>query len=158
MAYPVIFTLGRLKHPFEHPNSQEFLATAAKVYEQAHRTGHLVKVFDRNQAIFPHEIFPGDGFPANTLTIWTDIESLYRFSYHPGLHADSIKRKHDWLAAGAKTSYIIWWAESEEEVSWQEAVNRLYHYLDNGPTPHAFDFKNAFDADGNAMKVHVPRA
>lgn len=34
--------------------------------------------------------------------------------------------------------------------SWGEAMERLEHLLDHGPTSHAFNFKLAFDPAGQA--------
>lgn len=44
MALISIYTIGRLKHPYDHPNYREFFQVGSEVYRQATKSG-LIEVF-----------------------------------------------------------------------------------------------------------------
>jgi hypothetical protein len=45
MAFVAIYTVGRLKHPYEHPASREFFEVGYDVIRQAAKSGHLIEEF-----------------------------------------------------------------------------------------------------------------
>jgi hypothetical protein len=52
---------------------------------------------------------------------------------------------------------VAWWVEDDHIPTLEEAAERHNHYCQFGPTPTAFDFKTAFDAHGNPIKVDRER-
>ena len=48
-------------------------------------------------------------------------------------------------------SYVAWWVEDGQKPAGEDAAKRLELLHDEGSTPHAFDFKTPFDADGQPI-------
>ncbi|PFO09378.1 hypothetical protein COJ85_01870 [Bacillus sp. AFS076308] len=154
MAFVAIYTVGRLKHPYEHPASREFFEVGYDVIRQAVKSGNLIKEFSPNGVPFPEEAIPGDGDPILTLTVWKNLQSLYRFTYS-GQHKQALRDRNKWIGPHQEKqpTYVLWWAEKVKEVSWEEAFKRYNYYIQNGPTPFAFDYKHAFDEVGETFVV-----
>jgi hypothetical protein len=148
MALVSIFTVGRLNYPYDHPVSREFYEMGYKVMRQASVSGYLIEEFSSDGVTFPEEA-KGKGYPVLTLTVWKSLQSLYRFSYS-GKHNQALRNRSRWMEPyqAKHLSYVVWWADKVKDVSWEEAFKRYNYYLQHGPTPFAFDFKNAFDEKG----------
>jgi hypothetical protein len=153
MALVSIYTVGKLNHPYDHPKSREFYEMGYKVMRQAYVSGHLVEEFSSDGVSFPEEA-KGKGYPVQTLTIWKSLQSLYRFTYS-GKHSQALRNRNSWMEADQEKhlSYVVWWTENVEDVSWEEAFKRYTYYIQNGPTPFAFDLKLAFDEKGEMCMI-----
>lgn len=148
MAFISIYTIGRLNFPYDHPTSREFFDIGYKVMRQAYVSGDLIKEFSFEGGPSPEEA-KGKGYPVLTLTVWKDLHSLHRFTYS-GKHIQALRQRGRWMEPYPKKhlSYVVWWTETEKDVSWEEASKRFNHFIQHGPTPFAFDFKHAFDETG----------
>ncbi|HKG24044.1 MAG TPA: DUF3291 domain-containing protein, partial [Thermomicrobiales bacterium] len=97
----------------------------------------------------PHFVTPElAGREAQTLSLWRDLESAVAFAYS-GLHAEALRRRRGWFPAPAWPSYAAWWVADDNRPDWREAMRRLEHLHDRGPSTIAFDFRSPFDATGN---------
>lgn len=149
MAVVAIYTVGRLKHPEEHPASREFFEVGYEVYRQAAKTGHLIEEFSPYGVPFPEDAIKGVGLPILTLTVWKSLQSLYRFTYS-GQHKQALRDRNKWIEPHQEKqpTYVLWWTAKVKDVSWEEAFKRYNYYIQHGPTPYAFDYKHAFDEIG----------
>ncbi|MGF6949205.1 hypothetical protein QF028_001710 [Neobacillus sp. B4I6] len=154
MAFVAIYTVGRLKHPYEHHASREFFEVGYEVIRQAAKSGHLIEEFSPNGVPFPEEVIQGEGVPILTLTVWKSLQSLYRFTYS-GQHKQAIRDRNKWIETHQEKqpTYVVWWVEKVKDVSWEEAFKRYNYYIQQGPTPFAFDYKHAFDEVGETFLV-----
>jgi hypothetical protein len=154
MAFVAIYTVGRLKHQYEHPASREFFEVGYEVIRQAAKSGHLIEEFSPNGVPFPEEAIQGEGVPILTLTVWKSLQSLYRFTYS-GQHKKAIRDRNKWIEThqDKQPTYVVWWTEKVKDVSWEEAFKRYNYYIKYGPTPFAFDYKHAFDEVGETFLV-----
>lgn len=89
----------------------------------------------------------------STLSIWDDLESVAAFAYH-GVHGEAMAQRKEWFTTHSHPTYVAWWVDDESPVNWQEASARLDHLAQHGSTPHAFDFKTAFDCEGNPAPMN----
>jgi hypothetical protein len=155
MAFVAIYTVGRLHHPYDHPASRNFYEVGNEVFRQATRSGKLIEAFSPEGIAAPEDAVNGEGFPILTLTVWKDLQSLYRFTYS-GRHMQALRDRNKWIEPYQEKhlSYVVWWTEKQGDVSWEEAFKRYRYYLQHGATPFAFDFKQAFDEKGEACLVH----
>jgi hypothetical protein len=152
MAFVAIYTVGRLKHPNEHPASREFFEVGDEVIRQAAKTGHLIKEFSPNRVLFPEKAIKGEGSPILTLTVWKSLQSLYRFTYS-GQHMQALRDRNKWFGSlqERQPNYVVWWTEKVTDVSWKEAFKRYDFYIQHGPDPFAFDLKHVFDEFGERI-------
>ena len=79
-----------------------------------------------------------------------DLESVYAYN---GRHMEALKKRSEWFVKPEWPTYVAWWVEDGETPTREDAARRLEHLHDKGSTPHAFDFKTPFDADGIAWKM-----
>lgn len=126
-----------------------------EVYRQATKSG-LIEAFSPERATFPEETVKGNGSPILTLTVWRSLQSLYLFTYS-GQHKQALRDKSKWIEPYQKKhlSYVVWWTEKVKDVSWKEAFRRYTYYIQQGPTPFAFDFKHAFDEKGETFLINT---
>ncbi|QCJ42536.1 DUF3291 domain-containing protein [Bacillus sp. S3] len=155
MAFVAIYTVGSLKHPYEHPASREFFEVGYKIMRQASISGQLIKEFTSDRVAFPKEAINGEGPPVLTLTVWENLQSLYRFTYS-GKHKQALRDRNKWIDPHQEKqpTYVVWWTEKVMDVSWEEAFKRYNYYIQHGPTPFAFDYKHAFDEAGEPLLVN----
>ncbi|MEH7110698.1 DUF3291 domain-containing protein [Bacillus sp. JJ1764] len=154
MSFVSIYTVGRLSHPYHHPASKDFFEVGEEIVRQAAKSGQLLEIFSPDRVPFPEEVTREEGFPVITLTVWKSLQSLYNFTYS-GLHKQALRDRSKWMATYQEKhlSYVIWWTDKVGDVSWKEAFNRYRYYIQNGPTPFAFDFKHAFDEKGEVISI-----
>ncbi|MGI8384169.1 DUF3291 domain-containing protein [Robertmurraya sp. P23] len=153
MAYVSIYTVGRLQHPYEHPDSRDFFDVGTHIFRQATRSG-MIEAFPSDGVAIPDEVIKGEGYPVLTLTVWRNLQALYRFTYS-GRHHQALRDRSKWMEPYQEQhlSYVVWWTKELKDVSWEEAFKRYKHYIKNGPTPFAFDFKQLFDEKGETCSV-----
>lgn len=100
-----------------------------------------------------------DAHSPSTLSLWRDLEAPFAFTYH-GLHAEALSHGRDWFAKPilppakpAWPPYVLWWVDGDHVPDWREAVERLEHLHDYGPSPRGFDWKTPFDAAGAPCSI-----
>ncbi|MDQ0456504.1 DUF3291 domain-containing protein [Rhizobium paknamense] len=98
--------------------------------------------------VFPRFI-EGSGFESgpSSLSLWHDLESLMAFTYS-GVHADALKNARHWNQKQSWPPLVLWWVKAGSKPDWRDAVMRLEHLADHGPSAFAFTFKTAFDPFG----------
>jgi hypothetical protein len=78
--------------------------------------------------------------------------SVYAYAYR-GAHVAAFRRREEWFVERAWSSYVAWWEAEGYMPTWEEAFARFEHLHDQGAGPHAFTFKEAFDAAGRPMHM-----
>jgi Domain of unknown function (DUF3291) len=77
------------------------------------------------------------------VSVWTSLEALQVFAYRSE-HVQFFRRKLEWFEPHPKPSLALWWIPAGEIPTGAEARARLEHLAANGPSPHAFTFKERF--------------
>jgi hypothetical protein len=86
---------------------------------------------------------------AQTLTIWSDLESVFRFAYSQGHpHGEALRRRKEWFLSHTHPVYVAWWVGDRHRPTWREGVDRIEHLDAHGTSPAAFSFRAPFDASG----------
>lgn len=92
-----------------------------------------------------------------TYTLWRDLESVYAFAYYGLNHAEALRRRGEWFIKGNWSTYVAWWTPEGTLPNWEDATQRFDYLYERGPTPYAFDFKNAFGPDGCPIEINSER-
>lgn len=176
MSKLAFFTYGELREVPGHPTVQGFIDSAQPIFMAAagHEgciglaTGpHNTEPFDdmseadyREWGAFavPH-FYTGSTVPHEfragmTLTLWKNMDAVFHFSY-TSLHAEALKQRHIWIEDNEYPPYVMWWVDDDHIPTWGEACKKLEQLHHQGASPEAFNFKQAFDASGNAAKPDV---
>ncbi|GJF33962.1 hypothetical protein KNE206_66620 [Kitasatospora sp. NE20-6] len=90
---------------------------------------------------------------ASTLSLWTDLESVFSFVY-TGLHRKALSSRHEWFLKPEWPSYAVWWVSDTTVPTWADACRRLEHLHDNGASPVAFTLRQPFTPDGAPTRLN----
>lgn len=90
---------------------------------------------------------------AQTLSQWENLEALWSFVYRGPLHSAALRRRENWFRSYSWPQYCIWWSPRQQQVNWPQAVQRLEHLADHGPSAYSFTFKTAHNSKGNPIKL-----
>jgi heme-degrading monooxygenase HmoA len=86
------------------------------------------------------------------LSVWADLESLRAYVFGSE-HAAVMRGRRQWFERFDRVYVALWWVPAGHRPTVSEAVERLRHLEEHGPTPSAFSFARPFDPDG----LPVPR-
>lgn len=74
------------------------------------------------------------------MSVWRDVESLHRYVYQSE-HVEFMRRRREWFEPMTDAFLVLWWIPADHTPSVQEAVARLEHLRQHGPSAHAFGFR-----------------
>jgi Domain of unknown function (DUF3291) len=80
------------------------------------------------------------------LTVWTGIDELHEFAYR-STHVEMLRARRDWFVPLEGPSLVLWWVPVGVRPTIEDAVARLEHLAEHGPTAHAFTLKARFGPD-----------
>jgi hypothetical protein len=122
--------------------------------------GYLASAFGGKwgEEIFPPQYRTEEykGRLAQFYTLWSDLESVYAFSYN-GFHAQALRKRKEWFIARPQVSYVTWWVDDSHIPTWQEGCDRYVRLVEFGASPEAFDFRHPFGADGQPTELDRER-
>jgi hypothetical protein len=88
----------------------------------------------------------GDDFLIVNMSVWKDIDSLFKFAYQTQ-HLEIFKRRSEWFEKMKDMHMALWYVEENHKPTIIEAEERLDYLRANGDTPFAFTFKKRFSVD-----------
>lgn len=157
------YTFNQFVAPYQSPRIKGFRdrePAAFAAIEDA--TGFIARSgydSEPGPASWGTQVFPkywednGDGFAPSTLSLWETPEALMAATFH-GRHGEAYRKGSEWHAHPAPwPNYVLWWVNESHRPDWAEAVQRLEHLGDHGPTPKAFTFKALFNSSGGKSKA-----
>ena len=77
------------------------------------------------------------------LTVWRSIDELWAFTYATH-HNQLFKRRFEWFERSAMPTTTMWWQPAGTIPDIHDALRRLRHLSEHGPTPEAFTLKQRF--------------
>jgi len=139
--------IGRLRAPIDSPLVADFVNAIAAVNESAERSpGFVWRLQSDSGNATDIQLFDDPQMIVN-LTVWESIEALHVFTYsRTGMHAPVLARRREWFEHTDQAYLVLWWVPAGHIPSTQEALARLEHLRAEGPSPHAFTFKQSFPA------------
>jgi Domain of unknown function (DUF3291) len=141
MQHLAQLNIGRLRGGEDDAHMADFYAALDPVNALAERTPGFVwrlKSGDSNTAMTA----PGDAAMAFNLTVWDSIEALERFVWQT-VHARIYQRKGEWFEKPSQPHFVMWWIEAGHRPTAEEALERLAHLVEHGPSEHAFGWESA---------------
>ena len=89
--------------------------------------------------------YAGDDLMAVNMSVWESIGSLQHFVYKTS-HVESLRARKQWFEQLEGPILVLWWIPAGKIPSVSEALERLAHLKEHGPTPYAFTFRTPFAA------------
>jgi hypothetical protein len=170
-------TFALMQQPYDHPDMAEFEENISVMFDGAEAApGFIARArpaddlddvsnFVRDWGVWgtfavPRGYTGGRTYTtdqrASTLSLWVDLQPAFDYAYGE-VHRFALARRHAWMLPWKAASYALWWVGDDEIPTWVDSCERLDHLTDHGPTPHAFDFRNPFDAEGRPIPAIRPQ-
>ena len=84
------------------------------------------------------------------LSVWTDLEALRAYVYRSP-HAAVMRGRREWFERFDRGYVALWWVPAGHRPTVAEAVERLAHLEQHGPTAHGFSFAAPFEPNGQPV-------
>ena len=134
--------IGRLRYPTDDPRMADFMNNLNFVNGIAERSkGFVWRLKDESNNATAIRPFADPDMAVN-LSVWESIEALERFVWQT-IHKRFYGRRPDWFEHLDGPSMVLWWVPAGHRPSVAEAVARLEHLKQHGPSDHAFDWQSA---------------
>ncbi len=137
--------IARLLAPLTDPSMADFVANLAPINTIADRSPGFVWRFQTDDgdatAIRPYD----DDRIVINFSVWEDLKALQNYVYR-GAHAEIMKRRREWFCRMTDVYIALWWVPAGHRPSLAEAVERMEHLKQQGPTPHAFTMREFYSA------------
>lgn len=136
--------VGRLRAPMDDPMIDDFRMNLAPVNALAEVSpGFVWRLQDETGDATSIKPF-GDELEIVNLTVWTSIDALADFTYRSG-HVEIMRRRRQFFETPAQPFLCLWWIPEGAIPTVAEAIDRLEHLRENGPTTTAFTFRHRFE-------------
>ncbi|WP_428646932.1 DUF3291 domain-containing protein [Roseibium sp.] len=156
-----IYTFGQFRTRADHPDVEPFHAAEPGVWATMEGAEGFIGRSGYEDEPGPEswgeQVYPkywtdnGDGWAPSTVSLWQTLETALAAVYR-GPHAEILRRGPDFIQDTSDyPAYVLWWVPAGHQPDWIEAVDRFELLADNGPSPEAFTFRNAFDPAGRPV-------
>jgi hypothetical protein len=142
--------VGRSVAPMDDPRLAGFVSRLDEVNALAERSPGFVWRLQGDNGNATELKFSEDPLFIINLTVWRSLDELYDFTYRSD-HKTLFARRFEWFERSGGPSMVIWWQPVGSLPTPEEALRRLAHLAEHGPTPEAFTFKQRFPAPGTAV-------
>ena len=146
--------VAALKAPLDSPELKDFVDNLDRINALAESSPGFVWRLkgDGNDATSLRP-FDDDRVIPN-MSVWRDVKSLSAFVYQSA-HVEILNRKREWFSRLGKMHMVLWWVPEGHEPTLAEAVAKLEHLRQHGPSAEAFTFGEAYSAP-DAEKAGAP--
>ena len=136
--------VASLKAPLESPELKDFVDNLDRINALAESSPGFVWRLkgDGNDATSLRPL--GENVIVNMST-WRDVKSLSDFAYKSA-HVEIMRRKREWFTLMGNAYLALWWVPEGHEPTVAEAVAKLEHLRQHGPSAEAFTFGEAYSA------------
>jgi hypothetical protein len=139
--------IARAQFPLDDPRMHGFTSRLSEINAIAEKApGFVWRWTDDNH--------PFDERTVVNISVWECIQALKDFTYSSA-HVELFRSRGEWFEKLSFPSLAMWWIPAGTLPTIEEAVVRLKHIQDHGPTLFAFTFANVFPApDAAAATAH----
>jgi uncharacterized protein DUF3291 len=138
--------IGRIRHPLDDPRMADFMNNLALVNGLAERSpGFVWRFQDDSGNATNTRPFDDDPRMAVNMSVWESVEALERFVWQT-VHKRFYGRKHEWFEKMEGPYFVLWWVPAGHRPTVQEAIDRLSHLKEHGPSDHAFGWEHVASA------------
>ena len=135
--------IGRIRYEVNDPRMAGFVDNLASVNAIAERSpGFVWRYTDESGNATSTRPYDGDPMMAVNMSVWENVESLEKYVWQT-VHKRFYARRHEWFETMAERYLVMWWVPAGHRPSVAEAVERLKHLTQNGPSDYAFGWATA---------------
>ncbi len=137
--------IARLIAPIDDPKIAEFVAQLAPINAVADAAPGFVWRLQSASGNATDIVYSDDPFIIVNMSVWESVEALRNYVYSSE-HIQVFRDRAKWFEKMEKPHYCLWWIPAGHIPAVSEGRERLEHYQQHGPTPHAFWFSRHFPA------------
>jgi hypothetical protein len=139
-----VFNIARLVAPMDDPQIDDFRNNLDPINALADGSdGFVWRLQDESGNATNITPYP-DPMVITNMAVWESIDQLADFTYRSG-HLDFLRRRREFFEHASEVFLVLWWIPDGHIPSMDEAMARLEHLREHGPTPHAFTFRQRFE-------------
>ncbi len=144
--YLAQLNIAKMLAPLDSPVMADFVDNLDRINALAESSeGFVWRLKDDANNATSLKIYDDDFLIVN-MSVWKDIDSLFRFAYQTQ-HVDIFKRRNEWFEKMKDMHMAIWYIEENHRPTIIEAEERLDYLRATGETPFAFTFKKRFSIE-----------
>jgi hypothetical protein len=138
--------IGRFRYETDDPRMADFMNNLARVNALAERSpGFVWRYTDATGNATDTRPFDGDPLMAVNLSVWESIEALETFVWQT-VHKRFYARKHEWFEKLDGAYFVLWHVPAGHRPGVAEAIGRLEHLKQHGPSDYAFGWQDVASA------------
>ena len=134
--------IGRIRYEIDDPRMADFTNNLAMVNALAERTPGFVWRFIDESGNSTSTRPYADPRIAINLTMWENVGALEHFVYQT-IHKRFYGRRAEWFEHVENAYFVMWWVPVGRRPTVEEALARLEHLRQKGPSDYAFDWASA---------------
>jgi len=134
--------IGRIRYDIDDPHMAGFTNNLALVNGIADRSpGFIWRYTDESGHATNTRPYDDPRIIIN-FSVWESVAALERFVWQT-VHKRFYTSRSKWFEHFEGPSVVLWWVPSGHRPSVEEAVARMEHLKQHGPSDHAFDWQTA---------------
>jgi hypothetical protein len=134
--------IGRIRYEIDDPRMADFTNNLALVNGIAERSaGFIWRYIDESGNATNTRPYADPRIIVN-VSVWESVDALERFVWQT-VHKRFYGRRTDWFEHFEGPAVALWWVPVGHRPSVAEAVARIEHLKQHGPSDHAFDWRTA---------------
>ena len=134
--------VGRLHYEIGDSRMADFVNHLALVNGLAEQSpGFVWRYQDDSGSAIETRPFDGDPRMAINLSVWDSVGALERFVWQT-VHKRFYGRRHEWFERMDERYFVMWWVSAGHRPTVAEAIERLRHLQQQGPSDHAFGWES----------------
>ena len=138
--------IAKMLAPIDDPIMADFVNNLERINAIADRSeGFVWRLADIENNALAIRAFEDDTLIIN-MSVWKDLESLFRFTYKTD-HAEIFARRKEWFSRITDMHMVFWYIPVGHIPTPTEARQRLEYVNAHGESPYAFTFKKRFTVE-----------
>ncbi len=137
------FNVARFLKPLDDPANKEFVDQLDAINGHGDDAPGFVWR-EKDESGNSTDVHPdGDPLVIINFSVWETRQQLWDFTFS-GEHLAIMRRRRDWFEQHAQAYNVMWWVPAGTIPSVKDAMERLTHLRENGPSDFAFGFRDEF--------------
>lgn len=135
------FNLAWLRYPVDDPRIADFVANLDRVNLAAERMPGFVWRFKDESGNSTGVAIKGDPQLIPNFSVWESADALEKYVWNT-VHKFVYARRAEWFEAHEAAYLVMWGVEPGVIPTLEEAIERLEHLREHGPSDYAFGWEN----------------
>ncbi|MEM7802080.1 MAG: DUF3291 domain-containing protein [Chloroflexota bacterium] len=142
--------VGEILGPTDDPIMAEFMAALDKINAIADQSpGFVWRLQSDDGNATDYRPYENPNIMLN-LSVWESVDALHAYVYKT-VHLEYVKRRKEWFQRFGQPHMCLWWIPAGHIPPIEEAITKLNHLTEHGPTPESFTFAKRFPCDVKAV-------